>query len=81
MFGSAFMLVGILTHGVPRPSARSGTLTFDLVADRRAPGDIATNTARWLFLAFAIAFAVKVPMFPLHTWLPDAHTRRPPPAR
>jgi NADH-quinone oxidoreductase subunit M len=35
------------------------------------------HTARWLFLAFAVAFAVKVPMFPLHTWLPDAHTQAP----
>jgi NADH-quinone oxidoreductase subunit M len=36
---------------------------------------------RWLFFAFAIAFAVKVPMFPLHTWLPDAHTQAPTAAR
>ena len=32
---------------------------------------------RWIFLAFAVAFAVKVPLFPLHTWLPDAHTEAP----
>jgi NADH-quinone oxidoreductase subunit M len=37
----------------------------------------ATNTGRWLFVSFAIAFAVKVPIFPLHTWLPDAHTQAP----
>ena len=45
----------------------------------RSPTDqsIATTTAGWLFLAFAIAFAVKVPLFPLHTWLPDAHTEAP----
>ena len=35
------------------------------------------STGRWLFFAFAIAFAVKVPIFPLHTWLPDAHTQAP----
>ena len=35
------------------------------------------SAARWIFLAFAIAFAVKVPLFPLHTWLPDAHTQAP----
>jgi NADH-quinone oxidoreductase subunit M len=35
------------------------------------------STARWLFLAFFVAFAVKVPLFPLHTWLPDAHTEAP----
>src|SRR5438552_17711742 len=34
-------------------------------------------TARWLFLGFFVAFAVKVPLFPLHTWLPDAHTVAP----
>ncbi|MFM7337879.1 MAG: NuoM family protein, partial [Actinomycetota bacterium] len=36
-----------------------------------------TNAARWLFVSFAIAFAVKVPLFPVHTWLPDAHTQAP----
>ena len=45
-------------------------------------GAMATNplparTAYWLFLAFAIAFCIKVPVFPLHTWLPDAHTEAP----
>ena len=38
---------------------------------------MAQNTARWLFLGFAIAFAVKTPMVPFHTWLPDAHTEAP----
>ena len=46
-------------------------------ADRHRPGASPTSTARWLFLAFAMAFAVKVPLFPLHTWLPDAHTEAP----
>ena len=54
-----------------------GPLTFDLVDDRRRTRHRATTTARWLFLGFAIAFAVKVPLFPLHTWLPDAHTEAP----
>ncbi|MEO6712015.1 MAG: NADH-quinone oxidoreductase subunit M [Mycobacteriales bacterium] len=39
--------------------------------------DIPTATQNWLFLGFAIAFAVKVPLFPFHTWLPDAHTEAP----
>jgi NADH-quinone oxidoreductase subunit M len=61
-------------------------LTFDLVeiAESRQIVDDSTGSApwdwsaaRWLFLAFAIAFAVKVPLFPLHTWLPDAHTEAP----
>ena len=41
-----------------------------------APARAATRSS-WLFLAFALAFAIKVPMFPLHTWLPDAHVEAP----
>ena len=50
--------------------------TFDYVAARQAL-DLSPSAALWLFGAFALAFAVKVPMFPLHTWLPDAHTEAP----
>jgi NADH:ubiquinone oxidoreductase subunit 4 (subunit M) len=61
-------------------------LSFDLVeiaegrtvvddSDSASPFD--WSAARWIFLAFALAFAVKVPLFPLHTWLPDAHTEAP----
>ncbi len=50
--------------------------TFDYVEARRAL-QVTPEAARWLFFAFALAFAVKVPMFPLHTWLPDAHTEAP----
>jgi NADH-quinone oxidoreductase subunit M len=53
--------------------------TFDYLQVRAAldQAPIAPAAARWVFLAFALAFAVKVPMFPLHTWLPDAHTEAP----
>ena len=75
MFGSAFMLVGIIaTVFIARGSV--GHITFDLV-ELATKANFASSTARWLFFAFAIAFAVKVPMFPLHTWLPDAHTQAP----
>jgi NADH-quinone oxidoreductase subunit M len=75
MFGSAFMLVGIIaTAALARRDI--GYLTFDLVTIAEH-ASFTTNTARWLFLSFAIAFAVKVPIFPLHTWLPDAHTQAP----
>jgi NADH-quinone oxidoreductase subunit M len=68
MFGSAFLLVAILFL-----YAKAGT--FDV---RQLVGlDLSTAAARWLFLAFFVAFAVKVPVFPLHTWLPDAHTEAP----
>jgi len=61
-------------------------LDFDLVtiAESQHVRDTSTGAspfhwgaARWIFLAFALAFAVKVPLFPLHTWLPDAHTQAP----
>lgn len=75
MFGSAFMLVGILSLAFLH--ADGGPVTFDLQYLAEHQGVIATSTGRWLFLAFAIAFAVKVPLFPVHTWLPDAHTQAP----
>ena len=61
-------------------------LDFDLVhiAESQNVKDTSTGASpfdwgavRWIFLAFALAFAVKVPLFPLHTWLPDAHTQAP----
>jgi NADH-quinone oxidoreductase subunit M len=76
MAGSAFMLVGILTTVFLFARQNGGRLTFDLVVIAQN-ANFATSTARWLFLSFAIAFAVKVPIFPLHTWLPDAHTQAP----
>jgi NADH-quinone oxidoreductase subunit M len=75
MLGSAFMLVGIIaTVFIAR--SQLGFITFDLI-ELSENAEFATNTGRWLFLAFAVAFAVKVPIFPLHTWLPDAHTQAP----
>ncbi len=75
MAGSAFMLVGIITT-VALAQRDLGVVTFDLV--KIAEGaNFSTNAARWLFLSFAIAFSVKVPLFPFHTWLPDAHTQAP----
>ena len=76
MLGSAFMLVGILALAFLHERA-TGVLTFDLVVIAEAQGAISQSAARWLFLAFGVAFAVKVPLFPLHTWLPDAHTQAP----
>lgn len=76
MFGSAFMLVGLVATAVLHGRA-TGELTFNLVTIANDQGSIATSSARWLFLAFAAAFAIKVPVWPLHTWLPDAHTEAP----
>jgi NADH-quinone oxidoreductase subunit M len=75
LVGSLLMLVAILVlyyqHG-----AATGTFTFDLPTVVRWV--IPPGTAQTLmFLAFALAFAVKVPLFPFHTWLPDAHVEAP----
>ena len=74
LFGSAFMLVGMLA--LVFLSAEGQPITFDIreLAER---GALAESTARWVFLAFTAAFAVKIPLFPVHTWLPDAHTEAP----
>jgi NADH-quinone oxidoreductase subunit M len=77
MFGSAFMLTGLIATAVLHARGSGGDLTFDLVTIASDQGAIAATTARWLFLSFAIAFAIKVPLFPVHTWLPDAHTEAP----
>jgi NADH-quinone oxidoreductase subunit M len=75
MLGSAFMLVGLIAT-VAIASRDLGYTTFDLVEIAEG-ANFAASTGRWLFFAFAIAFAVKVPLFPVHTWLPDAHTQAP----
>ena len=74
MLGSAFLFVAILFLYFQAGHA-TGTNSFDFRVLATLP--LATTTARWLFLAFLVAFAVKVPLFPLHTWLPDAHTEAP----
>ena len=75
MAGSLLMLVAIVAL-VWRVRAVTGYLTFSydlLLTHAGAVGSLAP----WLFAAFAIAFAIKVPVFPFHTWLPDAHVEAP----
>ena len=76
MAGSALMLIGILAVAFLHADAVNGPVTFNLIEIAEAQS-LTKGTARWLFLTFALAFAVKVPIFPLHTWLPDAHTEAP----
>ncbi len=74
MAGSAFLFVAILFLYF-RSGSALGTPTFDLTQLSNVP--LSVVAGRWLFLGFFVAFAVKVPLFPLHTWLPDAHTEAP----
>jgi len=74
MFGSLLMLVAILYLAIQH-NQQYGQFSFDLL--RFYDFSLPLGAQRWLFAAFALAFAIKVPMFPLHTWLPDAHTEAP----
>lgn len=74
MTGSVLMLVAILSL-----YAFSSTHTFDVIKLYTDPNimGLAKNAQMWLFWAFFLAFAIKVPLFPFHTWLPDTHTDAP----
>jgi NADH-quinone oxidoreductase subunit M len=74
MVGSLLMLVAILVLAYTYKS-QSGVLTFEL--SKLYFVTLAPKTQWLLFLAFALSFAIKVPMFPFHTWLPDAHVEAP----
>ncbi len=82
MFGSMLMLVAILwLYNISGNGAPGLIRTFDvpeLIARvQRGYVQLPPHTEMWLFAAFFLAFAIKVPLFPLHTWLPDAHTEAP----
>jgi NADH-quinone oxidoreductase subunit M len=72
--GSLFMLIALiglyLIHG-----AKTGQYTFSLYQLIQTP--LGFSTGFWLYAAFLLAFAIKIPIFPVHTWLPDAHTQAP----
>jgi NADH-quinone oxidoreductase subunit M len=68
--GSAVMLVAIL-------AVYYATGTFDITELQGAATNMSPALQTWGFLAFALAFAIKVPLFPFHTWLPDAHVQAP----
>src|SRR5580704_16183324 len=74
MAGSVLMLLAILALAYLH-SAATGVYSFDLLKLYELP--IAPRVQVWFFLAFALAFAIKVPLFPFHTWLPDAHVEAP----
>jgi NADH-quinone oxidoreductase subunit M len=72
LFGSALMLVSFLALYF-----LADTQTFDMRLLPEAAGGIATTSQLWIFGGMFLGFGIKVPMFPFHTWLPDAHTQAP----
>jgi NADH-quinone oxidoreductase subunit M len=74
LVGSVVMLLGILALYFYNHSA-SGVYTFDVTQLQKL--SVPYDLQWWVFLAFFLGFAIKVPMFPFHTWLPDAHTDAP----
>jgi NADH-quinone oxidoreductase subunit M len=74
LVGSVVMLLGILALYFFNYST-TGTYTFDITIFQQL--NVPFDLQWWVFLAFFLGFAVKVPMFPFHTWLPDAHTDAP----
>ena len=74
--GSVLMLLGILTLYF-RYHTDTGVYTFNLLDLMNHANSWPLNMQYWVFWAFMIGFAIKVPMFPFHTWLPDAHVEAP----
>src|SRR3954467_129151 len=74
MAGSVLMLLAILSLAYLHYSA-TGRYTFDLL--RLYDLELTAHQQLWMFFAFVLAFAIKVPLFPFHTWLPDAHVEAP----
>jgi NADH-quinone oxidoreductase subunit M len=78
--GSLLMLVGIIAlYFIQQNATGVGTFDYTILVETLRSGlmTISPRTEFWLFLAFALAFCIKVPLWPLHTWLPDAHTEAP----
>ncbi len=75
--GSVLMLLAILGLYFKFAIAPGGYYTFDMQTLLSVVPTLSTSAQQWLFWGFFFAFAIKVPMFPFHTWLPDAHTEAP----
>jgi NADH-quinone oxidoreductase subunit M len=77
MVGSVLMLVAILYVYFKGYAASPETFDFSITAMWAAAQALSSAEQIWLFIAFMLAFAIKVPLFPFHTWLPDAHVQAP----
>ncbi len=74
LFGSVLMLLGIIALYLAN-AAETGVYTFNILEFYQLT--LSPDLQWWIFLAFFLGFAIKVPMFPFHTWLPDAHVQAP----
>ena len=77
MVGSLLMLVAIIWLGYYASTQQGGMFTTDLMKLYAVAPGIPTSIQSWMFIAFALSFCIKVPLFPFHTWLPDAHVQAP----
>lgn len=77
LFGSLLMLVAILSLGYFASKVPGGSFTTNLIDLYRVAPLLPVNLQLWMFAAFGLSFAIKVPIWPLHTWLPDAHVEAP----
>jgi NADH-quinone oxidoreductase subunit M len=80
MLGSVLMLVAIISlYFFNETATGAGTFDFSTILANIQSGRLVLSSVQqyWLFLAFFLAFAIKVPLFPFHTWLPDAHVEAP----
>ena len=76
MAGSLVMLVAMIWLAV-HATNELGYFTTNLLELYKVGPSVPADIQKWMFLAFALSFAIKVPLFPLHTWLPDAHVEAP----
>jgi NADH-quinone oxidoreductase subunit M len=77
MAGSLLMLIAIIWLAYQGPLQTGGGFTTDLQTLYAVGPGLPAGLQLWMFLAFTLSFAIKVPLFPLHTWLPDAHVEAP----
>ncbi len=77
MAGGLLMLIAIIWLGMYAASLPGGHFTTDVLKLYAVSPGIPLHLQSWMFLAFAVSFAIKIPLFPFHTWLPDAHVQAP----
>jgi NADH-quinone oxidoreductase subunit M len=77
LFGSLLMLVAIIALGYAASSLPGGIFTTSFLDLQAIAPKFPAALQGWMFAAFALSFAIKVPVFPFHTWLPDAHVQAP----